>query len=232
MCRELLGRSARFQIAITIRESNYTISIRDVQKLRVVTGWIKSDPERFVQIAFCKSFSHIRFAIAVGVAQHLDLIGATLYNKDVAVRCGEQESRIAKPGSVQFDFESRRNFGLCVSWPIYDVRLINCESIRARWRKILICDFAHNSRRIARPIAHRCFAGEDRAFFSCRVTDNGGNENSREKDCAQTWIAQSTSFHFSEIVRAPNIARLRVVCRASTSHNGPIALVFFGTRDD
>src|SRR6266513_3993998 len=37
MCRELLGRSARFEIAITIRNSNYTISICDVQKMRVVS---------------------------------------------------------------------------------------------------------------------------------------------------------------------------------------------------
>ncbi len=232
MCRELLGRSARFEIAITIGKSNYAISIRDIQKLRVVAGWIKSDPERFVQIAFCKSFSHIRFAIAVGVAQHLDLIGAALYNEDVAIRCGEQESRIAKTSGVQFDFEPRRNFGLRVSWPVNNVRPINCESIRARWRQILDRDFARDARRIARPIAHRCFAGEDRAFFSGRAGYNGDDENSREKDCAQNWIAQSTSFHLSEIVRAPNIARLRVVCRGSTSHNGPIALVFFGTRDD
>ena len=96
MCREFLSRSARFEIAITIGKSNDAISIRDVQKLRVVARWIKSDSERFVQIAFCKSFSDIRFAIAVGVAQHLDLIGATLHNKDVAVRCAEQESRIAE----------------------------------------------------------------------------------------------------------------------------------------
>jgi hypothetical protein len=48
MCRELLGRSARFEIAITIWKSNDAISIRDVQKLRVVARWIKSNPERFV----------------------------------------------------------------------------------------------------------------------------------------------------------------------------------------
>src|SRR6266481_5148565 len=104
MCREFLSRSARFEIPVTIRKSNYAISIRYVQKLRIVAGWIKSDSERFVQIAFCKSFSHIRFAIAVAIAQHLDLIGATLYDEDVAVRCAEQESRITKTRGVQFDF--------------------------------------------------------------------------------------------------------------------------------
>ena len=127
MCRELLGRPARFEIAITIWKSNHAISIPDVQKLRVVAGWIKSDPERFVQTAFCKNFGDIRLAIAVGIAQHLDLIGATLYNEDVAIRCAEQESRIAKSSRVQFDFEPRWNFGLRVSWPVYDTRSINRE---------------------------------------------------------------------------------------------------------
>src|SRR2546423_7349593 len=151
MCRKLLGRSARFEIAITIRKSNHAISIRDVQKLRVVAGWIKSDPERFVQGLLCKNFGDVGLAIVVGIAQHLDLIGATLYNEDVAIRCAEQESRIAKSRGVQFDFEPRRNFGLRVSWPVYDARPINCESIRTRWRQILDCDFASHSRRIAFP---------------------------------------------------------------------------------
>jgi hypothetical protein len=48
MCRKFLGWSARFEIAITIGKSNDAIGIRNVQKLRVVAGWIKSDPERLV----------------------------------------------------------------------------------------------------------------------------------------------------------------------------------------
>src|SRR5262245_816446 len=125
MCSEFLGRSMRFEIAITIWKSNDPIGIRDVQKLRVVAGRIKSDPERFIKIARCKSFRDVRLAIAVAIAQHLDLIGATLYNEDVAVRCGKKEPRIAKTGGVQFNFESRRNFGLRVSWPVYNARPIN-----------------------------------------------------------------------------------------------------------
>src|SRR5436190_14058330 len=134
MCREFLSRSARFEIAITIRKSNHAISIRDVQKLRVVAWRIKSDPERFVQTAFCKNFSDVGLAIAVCIAQHLDLIGATLYNEDVAIRCAEQESRVAKSSRVQFDLEPRWNFWLHVSWPLHNVRPINRENIRT-WRR-------------------------------------------------------------------------------------------------
>ena len=58
-------------------------------------------------------------------------------------------------------------------------------------------DFADDARCIAGPIAHCGFAGEDRAFFSGLGDYAGDDENSREKDCAQNWIAQSTSFHLS-----------------------------------
>src|ERR1043166_1935696 len=105
MCRELLGGSARLEIAITVGESNHAIGIRDVQESWLVAGWINRDSERFVQIAFCKSLSYIRFAIVIGIAQHLDLIGAALYNEDVAIRCSKQEPWIAKTSGVQFDFE-------------------------------------------------------------------------------------------------------------------------------
>jgi hypothetical protein len=213
MCRQFLGWSTRLEIAITIRKSNHTIGIRDVQKLRVLAQRIKGDPERFVQIAFCKCFSDIRFVIAVSIAQHLYLIGATLYNEDVAIRCAEQESRIAKSAGVQFDFESRRNFGLHTGWPIHNVRPINCESIRAWRRQILNHDFAHDAGRIARPIAHCSFAGEDRAFFRGRTVYDSERENRREKDNTKNYITRLASFHVSGIVRAPNIARIRIICR-------------------
>src|SRR6516225_905901 len=160
MCRELLGRSARFEIAVAIRKTNHAIGIGDVQKLRIVTRWIKSDPERLVQISFRKSFGDIRFAIAVCIAQHLYLIRATFYHEDVSIRRAEEESRVAKATGIQFDFEPWRNFGLRVSWPVDNAGSINCQSIRAWWRQILNRDFAHDAGRIARPIAHRLFTGK------------------------------------------------------------------------
>ena len=141
----------------------------------------------------------------------------------------EQESRIAKSSRVQFDFEPRWNFGLRFSWPVYDTRPINRESIRTWRRQILNRDFARDARRIACPIAHCGFAGEDRAFFSGRASYDGDKEKGREKDCAENCIARLASFHLSGIVRAPNIARIRIICRECMSHNGGIVLVFFRT---
>ena len=86
-----------------------------------------------------------------------------------------------KPAGVQFDFESRRNFGLRVRWPVYNARPINCESIRTRRRQILHRDFAHDARRIACPIAHCGFAGEDRAVFCGRGDYDGDDEKQPRK---------------------------------------------------
>ena len=105
MCREFLSRPARFEIAITIGKSNDAIRICHIQKPGIVAGRIKSNAEWFVQIAFCKSFSDIRFAVAVGIAQHLDLIGVTLYNEDVAIRSALSRNRGSrKPAGVQIRF--------------------------------------------------------------------------------------------------------------------------------
>jgi hypothetical protein len=62
---------------------------------------------------------------------------------------------------------------LRVSWPVHDTRPINRESIRAWRRQILNRDPARDARRIACPIAHRGFAGEERAFFSGRASYDG-----------------------------------------------------------
>jgi hypothetical protein len=114
-----------------------------------------------------------------------------------------------------------------VSRPVYNVRPINCESVRTRRRQILDRDFTHDARRIARPIAHRLFAGKDCALFGGRAGHDGEEENGREKDCLENCIARLASFHLTGIVRAPNIARIRIICRESMSHNNVMALVFF-----
>src|SRR5215475_11893962 len=122
---EFLGESARLIITIVIRKPNHPIGIRHVQELWVVAGRIKSDPEWLVQALFCKHFSDAGLAITVCIAQHLYLIRATLYNEDVAIRCGEKESRVAKATRVQVDFKPWRNFGLRIIWPVYNVRPIH-----------------------------------------------------------------------------------------------------------
>jgi hypothetical protein len=115
------------------------------------------------------------------------------------------------------------------SWPGYDTRPINRESIRTWRRQILNRDLAREARRIACPITHCGFAGQERAFFSGRTSYDGDKEKGREKDYAENCIARLASFHLSGIVRTPNIARIRIICRECISHNGGIVLEFFRT---
>src|SRR5437764_8760088 len=69
-CSQLFGWTARFEIAITIWKPDYAIGIRHIQELRIVAGWIKRDPEWFVQTAICKDFGDFRFSIGIDIAQH------------------------------------------------------------------------------------------------------------------------------------------------------------------
>jgi hypothetical protein len=115
------------------------------------------------------------------------------------------------------------------SWPVYDTRPINREDIRTWRRQILNRDLARDARGVACPIAHRGFASEDRTFFGGRACHDRDEKNGREKDYAENCIARLASFHLSGIVRALNIARIRIICRECMSHNGGIVLVFFRT---
>jgi hypothetical protein len=97
--------------------------------LRIVPGRVKSDPERFVQIMFSENFCRVRLAVAVGVAQHFDLIGTTLHDEDVAIRRGQKKSRIAKTAGVQLDLKSRRDVKLSVCWRPNHTRRVNCQNV-------------------------------------------------------------------------------------------------------
>src|ERR1043166_1994950 len=188
MCRELLCWSTRFEIAVTIRKSNHPICVRDVQKLRCVTGWIKGHSEWFVQIVLRKNSGNVGFAIAVRVAQYLYLIRATFYDENVAIRCAEEESRITKTTGIQFDFEPGRNLELDVGWPGDEVGPVNNQRIRTWWRQILHCDFTCDTGRVASPIVHRGFARENYGFFSGGCEYDRFGKNRPENNRAVNWI--------------------------------------------
>src|SRR5262249_46182919 len=158
---------------------------------------IKCDPEWFVERAFCKNFGDIGFSIAIGVAQHLDLVCATLDDKDVAIWRGEQEPWVAKSAGIQFGLEPRRNFGSRVAWAVYDTRPINCQSIRPRLRQILNRNFARDTRRIACPVAHGGFAREELAVFGGRSSSKGDDGNGREHNRAGNRMSRSALSHCS-----------------------------------
>src|SRR5439155_25463219 len=126
---QLFGWPTHFEITVAIRKPDYTIGIRDVQKLGIITWRIKRDPEWFVEIALCKSLGHVRLTVALGIAQDFDLIGATLHDKDVAIRRGEKKSRIAKTAGVEVDPKAGRHTKLRTGWAINNVRPVNRQNI-------------------------------------------------------------------------------------------------------
>jgi len=103
---------------------------------------------------------------------------------------------------------------LRVSWPVYNARPINCERIRSRWRQILHRNFAHDARRIACPITHRGFAGEDRAFFCGRGNYDGDDENRRDDRDVDENAINSSKCHCFGIAFHGRFARLGSAYRA------------------
>src|SRR5437868_11378704 len=85
------------QIAVLIRKTDDPICIGDVEKLRVISQRIKGDAERIIQARVGKQFSP---QPAIFSAKDFDLIGMALSDKDVAVRSGEQKTRITNPLAI------------------------------------------------------------------------------------------------------------------------------------
>ena len=106
---KLLGRSARFEIAVAIRKSDHAIGVGDIEILRLRAGRIKGKPERFVELIFGENFNLLGFPVAILVAHDLDLIGAALADENVSVRRSPENARITKTGGILFDLESGRD---------------------------------------------------------------------------------------------------------------------------
>ena len=85
MSGQLLRWPARFDIAIAIRKPNHAVGISYVQELRLITGWIKGDSKRPVQVLFGEDFIGVGHAALLCIAQYSNLIRATFHDKDVAI---------------------------------------------------------------------------------------------------------------------------------------------------
>jgi len=106
---QLFRRAARFEIAISVRKTNYSVGIRHVQKLRIIARRIKRHPEWLVEIALGKNPGHVRFTRVLCVAQNFDLICAAFRNKNIAARRGQQKTRFAKATRVHINLETGWN---------------------------------------------------------------------------------------------------------------------------
>jgi len=121
---------------LTIWKSNHAISIRDGTK---TPGRRRVDQKRsrtFCSGLCAKISSDVGLPSPLGIAQHLDLIGATLYTKmspfgalsrNRGSRNPVAYNSILNPGGTLVRF----------SWPVYDTRPINREDIRTWHRQIL-----------------------------------------------------------------------------------------------
>ena len=67
LCAQLLGRPARFRVAVPIRKTHDAVGVGDVEKLRLRSDWIERETEWLVQAAFGESLRQVGFAVAICV---------------------------------------------------------------------------------------------------------------------------------------------------------------------
>src|SRR5207248_9410251 len=135
------------------------------------------DSEWFVQTLFSKWYANVRFSSAYGITQHLDPIGTTFDDQDVAIGCSEKEARIAETIGIKVDLETRRYLKPGVCGTSRDTRQINCQAISARRRQIMNRNFAPDTRRIFCPIANGGLARQHCAAFGDSTNFSPGTEN-------------------------------------------------------
>ena len=101
---DVFRRAASFQVSADIREANHGIRVADVNVLGIVRG-IKSDAEGLAETRG-ESGNLLRATVGIESAKDLDLSSLTVGEKDIAVGCGTDETRIFEAVSVKRDFES------------------------------------------------------------------------------------------------------------------------------
>ena len=118
-----------------------------------------------------------------------------------------------KPAAYNSILNPGGTLGCASGGRIHNVRSINCESIRTRRRQILHRDFPRDARRIACPIAHCGFAGEDRVFFCGRGDYDRDEESSRDPGVEENTSDSAIPHCFLE---SPLVCDLRGLLKAAS----------------
>src|SRR5258705_3881748 len=112
------------EIAVLVREPDYSIAVGDVYPARVWSEWIECDSMRLRQPAG-KYRDPFRLGAARGNAQHMDRVGHGADDEQIAVRRNANRTRAAQIGCHQLHRETGRNLWsgarrLCyhLRWPI------------------------------------------------------------------------------------------------------------------
>ena len=108
-----LGAPAGLGVAVLVGEADDRVGVADVDVLRLRPRRIERDPERAAQ-AGGEDLVDLGLAVAVGVAQDVDAVGAALGDEEVAVGGADDDAGLARAGGELGDLET---LGACGQAP-------------------------------------------------------------------------------------------------------------------
>ena len=128
-----LSRSARFQVAVPVREAHYRTRIRHVDVLRVGAKRIEGNAKGLRQTSRVY-FHGPRLAIRAFAAQHADASRFAFRHEQIAIGRAPDEPRILQTRDVLGDGESRHSLRPGIRGPWDDMRAVvrRLRAIRLR----------------------------------------------------------------------------------------------------
>ena len=105
-----LGLARGLRVAVLVGEADDRVGVADVDVLRLGPGRVEGDPERPVQ-AGGEDLVDLGLAVAVGVAEDADAVGAALGDEQVAVRGADDDAGLCQPGGELRHLEALGRLG-------------------------------------------------------------------------------------------------------------------------
>ena len=102
-----LGVARGLRVAVLVGEADDRVGVADVDVLRLRPRRIERDPEGPRQ-AGGEDLVHLGLAVAVGVAEDADAVGAALGDEEVAVGGADDDAGLVQPGGELGDLEPLR----------------------------------------------------------------------------------------------------------------------------
>ena len=166
-----LGLARGLRVAVLVGEADHGVGVADVDVLRLGPDRVEGDPERPVQ-AGGEDLVDLGLAVAVGVAEDADAVGAALGQEQVAVRGADDHAGLGQPGGELRHLEAFGRLGPGPLGARGDAGEVHGRGRVVGRGQVGDRDLAADARRVGRPVAEGVLAGEG-ADAGLRVVAQG-----------------------------------------------------------
>ena len=157
-----LGLARGLRVAVLVGETDHGVGVADVDVLRLWPDRVEGDPERSVQ-AGGEDLVDLGLAVAVGVAEDADAVGAALGQEQVAVRGADDDAGLGQPGGELRHLEAFGRLGPGPFGTTDDAgEVVGRRRVVGRGQ-VVDRDLPAHARRVGRPVAEGVLAGEGAA---------------------------------------------------------------------